>query len=225
MAWTEPSDVDTLAAECERVSEVVLALAEDEFDAATRCPPWDVKALLGHMYRDVDRIVQYRDVPAGAPDATAVSYWRSYDPVADAPDIAARAQEVANGFGSGTDLARAFDRRWREAAAAARALPPDRSIRTFGPTLRLEEYVRTRVLEIAVHGLDLADALGRAPWMTPGAAHVVRRILVGLLGGDPPAPLGWDDVTFIETGTGRRRPTSSELEALGERAALLPLLA
>jgi uncharacterized protein (TIGR03083 family) len=223
--WPDPSPVDVLEAECERVAEVVLGLAPDAFALPTRCPPWDVKALLGHVYRDVDRILQYRDEPAGAPDTTAITYWRSYDPVADGPDIAARAIEVADGYDGGQDLARAFDRRWREAVAAARAMKPDRPIATFRPTLRLDEYVRTRVLELAVHGLDLARALDRAPWITPGAADVVRTILVGLLGAAPPAELGWEGVTFIESGTGRRGLTDAERAALGERAARFPLLA
>lgn len=225
MSWSTPSVVDDLAAESELVARAVLDLDEDDFALATRCPAWDVKGLLGHMYRDVDRIFQFRDLPAGVPDTTAVSYWRSYDPASDAPDIAARAQDVADGYASGSELARAFDRRWREAVAAARQIPPERPIRTFRPTLRFDDYVQTRVLEMAVHGLDLAHALGREQWITPGAAHVVRRILVGLLGDEPNAALGWDDVTFIETGTGRRPLSPSERPTLADRAARFPLLA
>ncbi|MEU2020510.1 hypothetical protein ABZ541_31210, partial [Micromonospora sediminicola] len=32
------------------------------------------------------------------------------------------------------------------------------------------EFLRTRVVEVAVHGLDLADALDRSPWTTPGTS-------------------------------------------------------
>jgi uncharacterized protein (TIGR03083 family) len=225
VGWPQPSVVDVLAAESARAAEVVLALDEGEFALPTRCPPWDVKALLGHLYRDVDRILEYRDAPAGVPDATGASYFRGYDPVADAPAISARARQVADGYASGADLARAFDWRWREAVAAAREMEPERPIATFGPTLRLDEYVRTRVLEMGVHGLDLAQALGRDPWITAGASQVVRAILTELLAGEPPPAMGWDDVTFIDAGTGRRALTDEERAALGDRADGFPLLA
>ncbi|MGH2634576.1 MAG: maleylpyruvate isomerase N-terminal domain-containing protein [Actinomycetota bacterium] len=224
MPWTDPSPVNALTGECERVADVVLALDEGAFSLPTRCPPWDVKALLGHLYRDVDRILQYRDEPAGRPNTTAVSYWRSYDRVGDAPAIAARAVEIADVHPTGRALARAFDARWREAVAAALEMSPDRPYRTFRPTLRLDEFVKTRVLELAVHGLDLADSLGREPWITPGSVEVVRAILIGLLEDDLPAELDWDDVTFIEAGTGRRRLLGTERATLGERADRFPLL-
>ena len=225
MGWPEPSVVDVLAAESARAAEIALGLGEEDFALPTRCPPWDVKALLGHLYRDVDRILAYRDQPAGAPDATGASYFRGYDPVANAPAVSARARQVADVYGTGAELALAFDRRWREAVAAAREMEPGRPIATFGPTLRLDEYLRTRVLEMGVHGLDLAHALGREPWITAGAADVVRAILSELLGGDPPPALGWDDVTFFDTATGRRALTETERSALGDRAGRFPLLA
>ena len=47
----------------------------------------------------------------------------------------------------------------------------------------------------------------------------------GLLGEDPAASLGWSDLTFIETGTGRRVLTSAERSFLGARSDRFPLLA
>jgi len=224
--WPQPNVVDVFAGECEVVAGVSLALEEEAFALPTRCPPWDVKALLGQMFRDVDRILAYRDEPTAAlPDTTSVSYWRSYDPVDDGPDIAARAIEVADAFASGAELAIAFDRRRNEAVQAALDMPPHRLFGAYGRTLVFDEYVRTRVLEIAVHGLDLAHALGRAPWVTPEAVVVVRTILTGLLEAEPPIALAWDDVTYIETGTGRRPLSDVERAALGERADRFPLLA
>jgi len=217
---------DALAGESARVSEVVLGLPEDVFGVPTRCPPWDVKALLGHMWRDVDRILVYLAEPApAAADATEVTYFRAYDPVADAPDISRRGQDMADEHGSGRALARSFDRRWREAVDASRREDPMRIVPTFRPSLLLPDYLATRVLEIAVHGLDLAHALGREAWITPEGTSIVRDILVGLMGTEPPAALEWDDVTFIETGTGRRGLSDDERAILGDRAALFPLLA
>ena len=224
MPWSTPNVVEALAAESARAAEVVLSLDEADFTRTTRCPPWDVKALVGHLYRDVDRILAYRDEPAGEPDTTSITYWTRSDPRGGAADVSARARLIAEGYPSGAELARAFDRRWREAAAAALEMEPDRPIATFAPTLRLDEYLKTRVLEMGVHGMDLAHALGRRPWITPEAADVVRAILTGLLDGPPPASLGWDDATFFDTATGRRPLTDAERDSLGVRADRFPLL-
>ena len=85
--------------------------------------------------------------------------------------------------------------------------------------------MKTRILEMGVHGMDLADALGRRPWLTPAAASVVLSMLVGLWGADPAPALGWSDLTFIETATGRRPLTEAERAVLGDGAGAFPLLA
>jgi uncharacterized protein (TIGR03083 family) len=221
-----PGDpVAILDAECERVAEVARSLDDEAYALPTRCPPWTVKVLLAHMYRDVDRVLAYRDEPTAAePDTTAVTYWRSYDPIEEGPVITARSVETAERFATGPELARGFDAHRRDVVAAARAMPPDRLFGAYGLTLRFDEYLRTRVLEVAVHGLDLAHALGRRPWITDEGTAVVRDILVGLLGTEPPGAVGWDDHTFIETGTGRRPLSDRDRAALGDLAERFPLL-
>ena len=47
-----------------------------------------------------------------------------------------------------------------------------------GDLISLTEFLRTRVLELAVHRLDLAVALGREPWMTQPAAQVTEELLL-----------------------------------------------
>jgi uncharacterized protein (TIGR03083 family) len=225
--FTAPPDcVEVLAAECRALAAAVLSLPEEDFARGTRCPPWDVKALLAHVWRGIDRIIVYTAEPAPERiDSDAIAYFRGgYDPVADAADVAARGLEVADRFATGADLARDFDERSRRIADVARSMAAGRAVRTFGPCLRLDEYVCTRVLEVAVHGLDLADALGRDPWLTPGGAALVRSMLVAMLGAEPPEALGWDDAAFFETGTGRRRPSTEERRILGPLADELPLL-
>jgi hypothetical protein len=68
------------------------------------------------------------------------------------------------------------------------------------------------------------DALGRAPYVTSDATALVRAMLVALLGEEPPPALGWDDIAFLETGTGRRAPTPHQRDVLGPLADRLPLL-
>lgn len=214
-----------VAGECAKVSGVVAGLSEKELALPTRCPPWSVKGLLAHMWGDMYMLrAGLAEPPPAEADTTAVTYWRSYDPIESAPDISGRAQKIADGFATGSALARSFERNWRAGTEAARRERPDRVIATWGPALRLDEFLATRVLEITVHGLDLAEALGREPWITPQGASVTRGILVGLLEREPPRDLGWDDIVFIETGTGRRRLTDAERLILGESSARFPLL-
>ena len=114
---------------------------------------------------------------------------------------------------------------WREALALAGRTDPARLLATtWGPTLRLDEYLKTRVLEVTVHRMDLEDALGRKGWGTDLAISIVDDILAGLLGEDPPRDLDWDVVEFIETACGRRPLTDHERKVLGPLAEKFPLL-
>jgi uncharacterized protein (TIGR03083 family) len=219
-----PDILFVLAGECARAAESLSDLDGAAFARPTRCPPWNVKELSAHVWNALDRLPSFlADEEPDAATADAVSYWRSYEPAADAASIAARATDVAARFADGPGLARSFDEHWRACVEAARAHDPGRLLRTRVADIRLDEFAATRVLEVAVHGLDLARALDRPPWITPAGAEVTVAILRRLLGGDPPAR--WEDVAFIEIGTGRRAPDERELAELGQAAALLPVLA
>jgi uncharacterized protein (TIGR03083 family) len=221
---TTPS-VEALRAECEEVSKETSALSEGEFGLPTRCPDWNVKELLAHMYRDVDRLnTGLAEPPPEHADVDSVSYWRAYDPVTDAASTSARAKQIASRYVSGASLTVAWDEMWRRAIEAAAATDAERVIRTWEPALTLDEFVKTRVLEICVHRMDLDAAFGRKGWGTDQAISIVDDILVGLLGTEPPDELDWDVVDFIDAGTGRRPLTEDEQEILGAMADRFPLL-
>jgi uncharacterized protein (TIGR03083 family) len=221
-----PTDpLEALRAECERVSDVVRVLPEDAFDRQTRCTEWNVKELVAHMFRDVLRVLTglSEPEPQGA-DTDSVSYWRAYAPKDDAADIADRAKQIAAQHETGQAMAAAWDDLWRRSLALADAANRDRVIRTWGPLLTLDDLLRTRVLEITVHGLDLAAALGRPPWPTEGGMAITKEILLALLGEGVPEEMAWDDVTFAEKGTGRSALTETERDTLGDLAKRFPLL-
>jgi uncharacterized protein (TIGR03083 family) len=218
--------IDILAEECELVSKATLDLSEIDFERPTRCTEWNVKELLAHLNRDLERLPA--SLPEPSPkdvDVDAVTYWSTYDPVPDAPSISDRSKARAAAYRSGHALARVWDWFWRKVVEDCRAEPPDRLMVTWGPSMRLDEFLKTRVVELGVHGLDLAAALGRDPWLTSGAAGVIRETLEGLLGAEPPGALGWDDVMFIEKGTGRGALTEDERRTLAGAVARFPLLA
>ncbi len=118
----------------------------------------------------------------------------------------------------------AFALTWRSGVDLARREGPDRLVQVqWGPRLRLDDYLDTRVLELAVHGLDLADALGIDPWLSADGGAIVRALLTSLLGAPPPR--GWDDVELADKGTGRVPLSPRDRDALGASADRFPLLA
>jgi len=74
---------------------LVFTLTEDEFSTPTRCEPWDIKALVAHMWRDQLRIPTVLAATPGPPevDVDAVGYWTSYDGRGRARDRGTRGGE------------------------------------------------------------------------------------------------------------------------------------
>ncbi|MFE2518108.1 hypothetical protein ACFXG9_22635 [Streptomyces mirabilis] len=66
------------------------------------------------------------------------------------------------------------------------------------------------MVEVAVHGLDLADALGREPWLTSQAADLVQGLLLGPNGAAALEKLGWGQLHFLRKATGREPITREE---------------
>jgi hypothetical protein len=83
----------------------------------------------------------------------------------------------------------------------------------------LAEFLRTRVLELAVHGLDLAAALDHGPWMTAAAAGVTEDLLLPAAAAGLRAETGWDQVTLIAALTGRRPLTPAETQLIQSSGA------
>lgn len=224
----DPEILEVLRAECQGVSAAVLGLSEEAFSRPTRCAAWNVKELLGHIYRGVERIAVYTaSEPGDAATHDAVSYFRAYDRApgsADSEGVADRAKEVAEGYETGAALAEAWDHLWPATLDQAAAGDPDRVVVTFGPAITLGEYLKTRVLELTAHGLDLAAALDREPWATPEGLTVTRGILAALMTREPPEELGWDDRAFAEKGLGRVPLGDEERSVLGEFADAFPLV-
>ncbi|MEV4759493.1 maleylpyruvate isomerase N-terminal domain-containing protein [Micromonospora sp. NPDC049559] len=213
---------EALWAECERLSTVLAGLVEADFDRPTGCPPWNVAELLAHVRTTLGRLPVMLGQPA--PPRAEVDAAGYYGPAKFTPAVdAARvdgARREAGEVASGRELAEDFTRTWRSVRAALATEAPDRVVRTrHGDPMLLDEFLVTRVVEVGVHGLDLAAALDRPPWLTEPAARVVADLL---LGGNPlgtDAPLGWDRLTFIRKATGRL-PLSDAERAEIDRAGL-----
>ncbi|MFV2018644.1 maleylpyruvate isomerase N-terminal domain-containing protein [Micromonospora sp. LOL_023] len=193
------------------------AVAPAAFDRSTRCEPWTVRELLAHTVIALARTSEMLDHRGAAADrggdlVGAVGYYT--------PDARFRAE--VNG-------ARVADaQRWAAArtpadivdeladttdAVAARVAtqPPDTVVLTrHGDLMRLADFQATRVVELAVHGVDLADGLGVTPWSTAPAADLVVALATGTTQLPLRAARGWDRATLVRAVTGRGR--SGEVE-------------
>ena len=210
-----------LRAEAERLAAAVASEPAAAFARPSPCPPWTVGDLLYHVRTGVARLSHMLAEPEPTADAeglvTAAGYFspdHRFSPATNA-DRVASAQHGAAGLPAEA-MAADFERAWLEARAAVQAAPPDRVVRTrHGDLMLLADFLRTRVVELAVHGLDLAIGLDRDPWLTPEAASVVADLVLpdGSAAGLRQR-LAWDHATLIAKVTGRQSLTPAESEVI-----------
>lgn len=215
---------EALTAETSRTGELLASFGDAEWALPTRCDPLVVRELAAHMLRGAMRLLELADTPVeGEAEKDAVTYCR-YDGVAEAPMIARRAREAAEGR-SGAQIASAWTSDWPEAIAAAKALGEHVMVPSpvDGARMLMTEYAKTRVLEVTIHTLDVRHALGLSPDPTADGIETTCGILRGLLGTDLRV-LGVDDIRFALTATGREPLDDAERDLLGPLADLFPLL-
>jgi uncharacterized protein (TIGR03083 family) len=207
MVWVpEATPLAAFGAEAANLSAELVTVTEAEFDRPTRCAPWTVRALLAHVGMGADRVITMLAEPAPpVADTDAAGYYRpdkrfssetNRERVDGAVAAAARA-------GSGAALAARFARTWRDAYTAVAAQSAERVVRTrHGDAMLLTDFMVTRVVELAVHGLDFADALDRPPWTHDSALDVVTRLLLPEASRDRlDAPA--DRMSLVRVATGR----------------------
>ncbi|MEU6672204.1 hypothetical protein [Streptomyces sp. NPDC046727] len=128
-----------------------------------------------------------------------------------------RAAEPANGAAFAKD----FTATWQRVDRLCRVQPAGRAIWTrHGDAMLLSEFLLTLVVEVAVRGLDLADALGREPWLTSSAGDAVLELLLGAEQMAAADKLGWSQPHFMRKATGREpldETEAAQIEQLGIR--------
>ena len=216
--------VDAFATEAERLSTVIFGTGDAALGRASPCRPWTVRELLCHVRIGVGRVrtMLAQPEPRPGPLIGAPGYYRPdqrFSPAVN-DDRIATAQRAARAAGPAPELARELDQAWRDAWALMRGAPQERAVRTrHGDRMLLTEFVRTRVLELAVHGLDLAAGLDRPPWLTGAAAAVVEELVLPAGSAGLRAEAGWDRPTLVAMATGRL-PFRDSDNALMERHGL-----
>ncbi len=137
---------------------------------------WNVRDLVGHTSRSLTRIEEFCAQPAE--QATVLSAAEHYRLPADNDEIAARGREA--GAELGDDPAAAVR------TAADRVLPlldgfsEDMFISYPNGSIRLGDYLETRVVELTVHTLDLANAIGADAEAPDEALSVTLHLLADL---------------------------------------------
>jgi hypothetical protein len=215
-----------LAVEGRAISAALRDASDHEFEYISNCPPWTLAELVVHT-ADSLRFGDFQAAPKQAPRRDAADYYRR--PERSTTEYrqrnVERAQRQAQAVLAHTAAPDYFESMlhsivsWAEAVDLERVVDIDR----IG-AMRLADWLITRVISLAAHGLDVALTLSRPAWTTPEALHVMRPAFTSLLGLDPPARLDWDDQRFFEISTGRRLLADRERDELGLRASRFPLL-
>ncbi|MFD3683433.1 maleylpyruvate isomerase N-terminal domain-containing protein [Nocardiopsis sp. NPDC058631] len=174
-----------LAVEVASLDAVLWGLSEEEAVVVTRCVPWDVAALAAHTVGAVLQVERMLDGESSVTGGGLVSAGEYYRPgVRFSAGVNARrvgsAVEAAACREDAGEAGRVLRGRWSSLVARLAAEPVDRMVVTrHGDRMLLSDFLVTRVVEASLHGLDLADALGREPWVCGGALDVVRGLLFG----------------------------------------------
>lgn len=123
---------------------------------------WDVRSLVGHTARAISTVETYLLADpaseASVPDAETY-YTQVLGVYADNDAIAARGVDAGRKLNenSGEEFAATLDR----ALALIESNGPDRVVAIGTIGIPLHEYLRTRVFELVVHGMDIAHASGQ----------------------------------------------------------------
>jgi uncharacterized protein (TIGR03083 family) len=200
-------------------------LEEGDWRRPTRCPPLDVAALVAHVagsFRFVETWLTPDVVGEAVLDRS--SMWRAFPQETSSLVVDAAVSSTNAPHEVRAELHAAV----RSFEQVSASLEPHQlaACQMFGPLfiLRTQEVIANRVLEVAVHLLDLQAAVGAAEVLPRCAAPVLRSILDGLLGQAVPEPFARDDLRYVLVATGRASVTDQERHALGAISDLFPLL-
>lgn len=172
--------LDVVRGEADALVRALGDLPAAAWERPTRCTPWLVRDVVGHLVTTVSRLpgMVAGETPSRA-DTTAAGYYRAderFGPDTDAERVeSARGRAASASPGALTEeLAGAC----REAVEVCTGQPAGRIVRTrHGDAMLLTDFLTTRVVELALHGLDVADAAGRPPWITSAATDHLLRLL------------------------------------------------
>lgn len=157
---------------------------------------WNVQELVAHGARAFKTVSEY--VEGDVKDPTRIDTAAQYFRIVLAEQtphvhIANRARKEAR---EETDWVAATDKAWAGAELVVTNVPADTDLHLFVGEMELSQYLATRVVELVVHGGDLAEAIGIPSHPPIGAARIAIEVLLDLSTGD-------DLATILRLLTGR----------------------
>ena len=162
--------------------DAVATLEPEDFERPTRLGDWHVRQLVAHVaHTNLGALLK----PPGAPSAqTDVMQW-----ALATPSVAAAVDERARALSEEAPPAelRSLITDMRESVEMLLAEPDATFVvpARFG-AIRIADYLATRCVELTVHSLDLADALGREVPLDKDAASVASRLLAQVFAAGAP---------------------------------------
>lgn len=148
---------------------------------------WTVRELVAHGARAFKTVAEYVEGEPKDPTriATAAEYFRIV--LAEQTPhvhIANRARKEAR---EEDDWVSATDRAWAAAELVVSKVPADTDLHLFVGEMALDQYLATRVVELVVHGTDLAEAIGIPSPPPRSGARVAVDVLLDLAAPDDAA--------------------------------------
>lgn len=121
---------------------------------------WSVRDLVGHANRSITRVEEFGVQRAPAVDITSAAhhYRRSLQQPSDNERVAERGR--ISGQELGDDPLATMNADWSRAEPVLDATDEDTIIAYDNGGIRFGDYLETRIFELTVHTLDLANAIG-----------------------------------------------------------------
>lgn len=159
--------------------------AGDRWNDESVLPEFTVRGLAGHLARSVLQVEWFLDMPE--PDAepvTAVHYYAELEGVDDPNSelnvgVRTRGEETAAGGWARLylDMGNVVERLHERLPAVS----PEQKVLAVGRSLTIDEYLKTRLIELTVHTDDLALSLGLpTPPLPEDATTIAVAVLVGV---------------------------------------------
>jgi uncharacterized protein (TIGR03083 family) len=215
-------EADAFEPQAKELAALLDELSPEDWERTTRLPGYTVKDLVVHTVFALRlREAIARQPFTGSPSRDRVTWWDR-----DRGD-GAQNDETIRSVAAGMSIQEAVEalRAVLDSCADAfRSLPPDAAVGSDDLSVRAGDIAAVSVIEAGVHAMDIGHATLRGERIHPAAAGIVVEVLEGRLGQPLPKRIGWDEKTYILTGSGRRPLSPNERWTLGPLADKFPLL-
>ena len=209
---TYPAIVSALDEELQACDTVLSGLNETDWSAQTKLvplsggSPWTVRVLAYHLDFALNLALELIANPQDTQVVRDYASFYIFDRSTVGPAVYQYMVDLA-----GDSPASDIHAHLRQTSKTLVAMAGNTPEHVVGPAyfgaMTLRDMMVTRVVETVVHGLDLADALGRAPHATERATSIVAATMDELLSRSAvpgrPSDLD-DDLTFVRAAAGRR---------------------